>query len=181
MKILVRMTVAFFALAFAASAPLAAQQVSIVYIDSERLRAEAPGLQQARVQMQQRMERLEVSADSALAPLRNELQQMAVEFQQQQGMMTAERRQQQQVELQRKQAELQQAGSEWEQRAGQIQNEILGPALTRINEVIDRLRSDRGYAFILDSAAGGVVAADPALDITEEVLRRLNAAANQDS
>ncbi len=178
MKVLFRMTLAFFALAIAASAPLSAQQVSIVYIDSERLRAEAPGLQQARARIQQRMPQLEASADSALAPMQAELQRLAVEFQQQQGMMTAERRQQQQAELQRKQAELQQAGAEWEQRAGRMQNEILAPALTRINQVIDTLRSDRGYSFILDSAGGGVVAADPSLDITDEVLRRLNAAAN---
>lgn len=178
MKVLFRTTLAFFALVLAASAPLTAQQASIVYIDSERLRAEAPSLQQARVQMQTQMQTLEAQADSALAPMQAELQRMAAEYQQQQGMMTPERRQQQQAELQRKQAELQQAGTQWEQRAGQLQSEILAPALTRINEVIDALRSERGYSFILDSAGGGVVAADPALDITSEVLRRLNAAAN---
>ncbi len=105
---------------------------------------------------------------------------MAVQFQQQQGMMTPETRQQQQTAIQQKQAQLQQAGSQWEQRAAQRQNEILAPALSHINEVIDQLRQEKGYSFILDAAAGGVVAADPALDITSEVLARLNASA-QDS
>lgn len=177
MKALVRTTLAFFALVVAASAPLAAQQAGIVYLDSERLRQEAPSLQEARQTMQSEMAQLEAQADSALAPLQQELQQMAVQFQQQQGMMTPETRQQQQTAIQQKQAQLQQAGSQWEQRAAQRQNEILAPALTHINEVIDQLRQERGYSFILDAAAGGVVAADPALDITAEVLTRLNGSA----
>lgn len=73
------------------------------------------------------------------------------------------------------QQNLQQAGSQWEQRAAAIQNRVLGPALERINAVIDQIRQENGYRFVLDVAAGGVVAADPALDITSEVLRRLTA------
>lgn len=180
MKILVRTTLALLALVIAGSAPLTAQQASIVYLDSERLRSEAPSLQEARDEMQQEMERLEAQADSALAPLQAELQQMATQFQQQQSMMGQDARQEQQRALQMKQAELQQAGSQWEQRAAEIQNRILGPALSRINEVIDTLRQERGYSYILDSAAGGVVAADPSLDITAEVLRRLAGGASQD-
>ena len=176
MKVLVRTMLVLVALVMATSGPLAAQQVTIVYLDSERLRREAPSLQEARQQMQQEMGRLEAQADSALAPLQQELQQLAVEFQQQQGMMTPETRQQQQTAIQQKQAELQQVGSQWEQRAAQRQNEILGPALSHINEVINELREERGYSYILDAAAGGVVAADPSLDITGAVLERLNAA-----
>ncbi len=173
MKALFRSTLALIALVVATAGPVAAQQVTIVYLDSERLRQEAPGLQAARQQMQQQMAQLEAQADSALAPMQTELQRLAVEFQQQQGVMSQEQRQQRQTELQQRQAELQRAGAEWEQRAGQVQSQILGPALTRVNEVIDALRAERGYSYILDSAAGGVVAADPALDITDEVLSRL--------
>lgn len=178
MKNIVRSTLALFALVFAASTPLSAQQGSMVFINSDQLRQEAPSLQAARQQMQERMQQLEAQADSALAPLQTEFQQMAAEFQQQQGMMTPERRQEEQMALQQKQAELQEAGSEWEQRAQQIQNEILAPALSRINDVIEALREERGYSFILDATAGGVVAADPSLDITQEVLRRLGNGAN---
>ncbi len=177
----VRTTLALLGLWIAGTGAIEAQQVSIVYLDSERLRREAPGLQQASQQMRQRMAILEAQADSALAPLQQELQQMQREYQQQQGMMTAETRQTQQRALQSKQAELQQEGSQWEQRAAQLQNEILGPALSEINTVIDQLREERGYAFILDAAAGGVVAADPARDITGEVLQRLQTRDNQGS
>lgn len=177
---MVRSTLAVLALLMAAG-PLVAQQAGIVYLDSERLRREAPGLQAAREQMQREMTALETRADSALAPLQAELQRMAQEFQAQQGMMDAERRRASQQALAAKQQELQQAGAQYEQQAQAKQNEILAPALERINGVISQIREERGYAYILDLAAGGVIAADPSLDITEEVLRRLNALANQDS
>jgi outer membrane protein len=181
MKFMVRATLLMLGLILAAGATLEAQQASIVFLDSERLRREAPSLQSARQQMQQEMQLLEQQADSALAPIQQQLQQMAQEFQQQQGMMTAEQRQQRQQEIQQQQQQLQQQGSEWEQRAAAKQNEILAPALERINAVIDQLREENDYAYVLDVAAGGVIAADPELDITEEVLRRLQAQASQDS
>lgn len=181
MKVLIRTTLALLVVVMAASTPLTAQEPSMVFIDSERLRQEAPSLQTARQQMQERMQQLEAEADSALVPLQTEFQQMVTEFQQQQGMMTPERREEQEAALQQKQAELQQAGSQWEERAQQLQNEILAPALSRINEVIEGLRQERGYSFILDAASGGVVAADPSLDITQEVLRRLGAGSDQGS
>jgi outer membrane protein len=175
MKTLVRSTLLVLAAALALPALLVAQQPSIVFLDSERLRQEAPSLQAARQQLQQEMAQLEAQADSALAPLQAEFQAAAQEYQQQQGMMTAERRQEREQALGQMQQQLQQQGAQWEQRAAQLQNRVLGPALDRINRVIDEIRSENGYQFVLDVAAGGVVAADPALDITSEVLRRLQA------
>lgn len=180
MKSLVRTTFALLALTVVATGAAAAQQgPSIVYLDSDRLGAEAPSLQAARQQMQTEMARLESQAEVELAPLQQEFQQLVQEFQQQQGMMTPERRQQQQQILTQKQQELQRKGEDFERQAQAKQNEILGPALERINTVIDQLRQERGYAFILDTASGGVISADPGLDITDEVLRRLNAQANR--
>lgn len=175
MRILVRTTLAVLALTLALPGLVAAQQGSIVFLDSERLRQEAPSLQTAREQLQQELAALETRADSALAPMQAEFQAAAQEFQQQSGMMTAERRQERQQALASMQQQLQQAGAQWEQRAQAIQSRILGPALERINNVIDQIRQENGYQFVLDVAAGGVVAADPSLDITEEVLRRLTA------
>lgn len=175
MNVLARMTLTILALALLAPGLVAAQQGDIVFLDSERLRQEAPSLQAAREQLEQELAELEAQADSALAPMQAEFQAAAQEFQQQQGMMTADRRQQRQQELAAMQQNLQQAGSQWEQRAGEIQSRILGPALEEINTVIDQLRQENGYRFVLDVAAGGVVAADPSLDITAEVLRRLTA------
>jgi outer membrane protein len=180
MKLFVRSGLALMVMvAMGAGVASAQQSPSIVFLDSDRLGQEAPGLLQARQQMQQEMTRLESQAEVELAPMQQEFQRLVQEFQQQQGMMTQERRQERQQDLAQRQQEIQRRGQQFEQQARQREAEILGPALERINRVIDQLREERGYSFILDTAAGGVIAADPRLDITEEVLRRLNAAANR--
>jgi outer membrane protein len=178
MKVIGRSALALLVItAAAATAAVAQQGPTVVFLDSERLGQQAPSLQQAREQMQREMTRIESEAEVELAPLQEEFQRMAQEFQQQQGMMTAERRQERQQALMQKQQEIQQRGARYEQQAAAKQNEILGPALERINAVIEQIRQERGYSLILDVAAGSVISADPALDITDEVLRRLNAQA----
>lgn len=159
------------------AAPLAAQTgPQIVFINSQRVMAEAPGVAAARTQMQQEMQRLE----QQIVPLRDEYQRMVEEFQQQQSVWTAERRRERQQAIGLKQQELQQRGAELDQQAQARQQELLEPVLERINDVIDAYREEQGYSFILDVAAGGVVAADPSLDITDEVLSRLRALAGRE-
>jgi Skp family chaperone for outer membrane proteins len=48
--------------------------------------------------------------------------------------------------------------------------------MDRIDAVIQALRAEGGYSMILDSAAQGLIAADPALDLTAAVLERLRTA-----
>lgn len=144
---------------------------SMVFINSQRVMAEAPSVQQAREAMQREMARLEAQ----ITPLQQEYQQMAEDFQAQQGTMTGEIRRQRQQALAEKQQEIQQRAEQLEQEAQGKQQELLQPALQGINTVIDELREERGYSFVFDVAAGGLIAADPSLDITDEVLRRLQA------
>lgn len=162
-------------LVLTAGAPLAAQSPKIVFIDSQRLRNEAPGLQAAKTKIEQEMTKFQAQADSTLGPLQQEFQNEVEQFQQQQSMMTADKRDSQQKALAQKQQQLQQRSQELQQQAQTKQNEILQPALEKVNQVIDQLRKEKGYAFILDVASGGVIAADPSLDITDEVLTRLKA------
>jgi outer membrane protein len=176
MKAMLVGTVAVLALTLGAAGAVAAQQV--VYLDSDRLGQQAPSLVDARERMQREMVRIESQAELELAPMQEEFQRMAQDFQQQQSVMTQERRQQQQQALVQKQQEMQRKSAEFEQQVQAKQNEILRPALERVNGVIEQLRQERGYALILDVAAGGVIAADPSLDITDEVLRRLAAQPN---
>ena len=61
--------------------------------------------------------------------------------------------------------------------AGQRQQELVQPVMDKINQVIEQIRAEGAYTLIFDVSAGGVVAADPGLDLTQEVIRRLKAAA----
>ena len=182
MRFVVRTMAALLAVVGLTATPAVAQQAGqVVYIDSERLRQEAPSLQAARQELQQEMTQFRARADSALAPLQAELQQLATQFQQQEGTMTAGQRRQQQQELAAQQDSIIAQQENLRAQAAERQREILQPALEEINQVIQQVRADNGYAYVLDARASGVLAADPALDITDQVLSRLNALANQGS
>jgi len=80
-----------------------------------------------------------------------------------------------QKELQTMQQHLQQRQDELRQKAQQREAELIQPIQARVNAVIQGLRAEGNYAFILDAESAGstVVAADPALDVTSQVLERL--------
>ena len=42
--------------------------------------------------------------------------------------------------------------------------------------IIEAIREEGAYSLILDAASGSIVSADPALDLTQEVIARLQAA-----
>lgn len=178
MKYLFRTTLAAAAVLLM-SGPVSAQATpQIVFINSQRVMAEAPSLQAARERIQGEIQGLEAQAREELSPLNEQIQEMMASYQQQRQMLTAEKRREQEAAIQNQQQLLQQRAAEWDQRAQERQQELLAPILERVNSTIEEIREERGYAFILDVAAGGVIAADPGLEITDEVLQRLQAGDN---
>lgn len=60
--------------------------------------------------------------------------------------------------------------------AEQRRDELIQPVMDRINTIIEAVRVEGQYHLILDLAAGSIVAADPALDLTQQVIGRLGTA-----
>ena len=50
---------------------------------------------------------------------------------------------------------------------------LLQPILTNVRAVIEEMRAEKNYSIVFDIAESGVIAADPALDITNAVLERM--------
>jgi Skp family chaperone for outer membrane proteins len=78
-------------------------------------------------------------------------------------------------ELQTMQDRMTQRSSELDSRARARNQELLGPFQARINTIIQGIRAEGNYAFIFDGDAQGtgIVAADPALNLTSKVIGRL--------
>ena len=152
----------------------AAQQGQIVYINSQQIVAAAPGAREAQATLESEMgamrgevQRMEATLDS-----------MMTVYDQRQVMLSPDAKRQMQDEIRTRQREFQQRAMQMDQQASQRQAELLQPIMARVQEVIDGLRTERGYALVLDAAEGGIVSADPSLDITQEVLNRLRSTAS---
>jgi len=151
-----------------------AQTVKIGYINSAELMQSAPGSLEAQAQFDSELQ----GAQQEIVRLQTELQNMDQALQQQQLTLSPEAKANRQQQIQAR-------AQEYEQRAGQLQEqadtrraELVQPIMDQITEVIEALREEGNYAMIMDLAGGSIISADPTLDLTQEVLRRLEAAAD---
>lgn len=155
------------------SAAQAQSVVKLGYIDSQAILNQDPRARQAQQQFESDMTRYRAEVDQ----LGQELQDLIGRYEQQEAMLSEEAKANRQEEIRMKQSQYQQRIADLEQQAGVRQAELVEPVMERINAVIEEIREDGAYAIIFDVAAQGIIAADPVLDLTAEVVRRLQAGA----
>ena len=151
-----------------------AQTLKIGYVNSQEILANAPGAKEAQAQFDKEMQNYNAQAQQ----IRNELSQMQQDLQSQSLTLSKEAKANREQELQTKTQQAQQRMNQLNQQAQQRQRELEQPVMDKINAVIDSIRVEGHYTFILDAANGSVLSADPSLDLTQEVIRRLKAEAD---
>lgn len=164
------------AAALPASGQAPAQQVrpKIAYIDSKVVLARAPGRQEAEETFNKEME----ASRAQVKRMGDSLQAMIADYQKVQATLAANVREQREAAIRKKQEDYQNRAGELDEQMQKRQVELVKPIMDQIRKVLDDIREEEGYAFILDagSDAGVIVAADRNLDITEKVIARLKPA-----
>lgn len=155
----------------------AAQNTSlkIAYIDSEEIIKQAPGYTEANATFTATAG----GWQDSLEQKRTRLQGLYDEYKKQEVILSPEKKAEKQEEILQLEGEIQQYfqakfGPEGEARTRQA--ELMQPIIEQVNRVIDEAREDLGYALIFDLNDGALVAGDPALNITDEVIRRMQSA-----
>jgi len=160
------------ALVFAlAAGATEAQTLKIGYINSQEILANAPGAQEAQDAFEKDMKGYSDEAQQ----LQDELQRMQQQLQQQELTLSPEAKRNRQQQIQQKATDAQQRMQQLDQLAAQRRAELIQPVMDKVNAVIEKMREEGSYALILDVAAGSIISADPSLDLTQEVIRRLKA------
>jgi outer membrane protein len=164
------------ALTLSMAGVLAAQGTApkIVYVNSQKIIAQAPGRADAEAQFQKEMDQYKAQ----LQKMGDTLKTQIADYQKNQPTMTPTARAAREKDLGGKQQAYQQKVQELEQTAQQREAELVRPIMEQINKIIEQIRTENNYSFILDagSQAGVVVAADSSLDITDQVIKKLQAA-----
>jgi outer membrane protein len=148
-------------------------QLKIGYINSQSILAEAPGAKEAQTKFDADMQ----TYRQEVQQMQTELETLVKQYETQQAMLSPSAKQQRETDIRTKQTAYQERLAAIDQRAGQRQQELVQPVMDKINQVIEQIRAEGSYALIFDVSAGGVVAADPGLDLTPEVIRRLKSGA----
>ena len=154
------------------AAAVEAQTVKIGYINSAELMQSAPGSSEAAAQFDAELQ----AAQEEIVSLQTELQNMDQQLQQQQLTLSPEAKANRQQQLQIKAQEYEQRAAQLQEQADSRRAELVQPIMDQIAEVIEALREEGNYTMILGAAGGSIISADSTLDLTQEVLRRLEAA-----
>lgn len=167
-----RTSFALMALALLVSAgAVEAQTLKIAYINSQEILVNAPGAEAAQQQFDQEM----AGYQNEVSQLETELQNLETSLQQQQLTLSPEAKANREQQLQAKFQEYQARTAQLQELANERRAALIQPVMDNITAIIEELREEGAYSLILDVAAGSIIAADPALDITQDVITRLTA------
>ncbi len=157
--------------AFGGTAVAQTPAPKIVYLNSQQILAQAPGRAEAEAQFQKEL----ATYQANVKRMGDSLNVLVAAYNKQEVILSPAAKEAKQKELQGKEQEFDQRRRQLEQQAQQREAELTRPILDQIQKVINDMRMEEGYTFILDagSSAGVVVAADKNLDVTEKVLVRL--------
>ncbi|MBN1754832.1 OmpH family outer membrane protein [bacterium] len=168
------LTVITIALVLAASLALSlAQDMSIVYINSERLRTEYSAFIDAQNKFDSEVAVWEEEATA----LEGELIDLQKEYEQQALLLSEDKKKEKQRLIEQKQEEYQNYLSNVFGRGGQAEKrntELTSPLLDKINTVLEEISLKNGYSVVLDAGSGAIAYADENLDITDLILEKLN-------
>lgn len=145
------------------------EDADVVYVNSQQVLQQAPGASEAQQTWNQEVEGYRTEVQELAA----EIDSMRQSLEQQRDVLNDSAIQRREQEIGQKQQELNQRAQQLEERAAERRDELLGPILQRVGQVIEGIRAERGYSMVFDISASGVRAADPQLDITDLVIERL--------
>ena len=172
--------------AVALAVPAAAQQppataaaspppaLKIAFINSRQILQATPGYAAAESTFNREL----TGYRAELQKLQQQLDSAVNAFDQQSIALSPAAKQSKQHELQQMQEHMQQRNTEIQGKMQQREQELLQPIQDRVNGIIQGIRAESNYAIIFDADApnSGIVAADPALNLTPKVLQRLQQA-----
>ncbi|HTR20636.1 MAG TPA: OmpH family outer membrane protein [Gemmatimonadales bacterium] len=157
-----------------AQAPAQTPALKVAFINSRQILQATPGYATAESTFTREL----AGYRAEIQKLQQQLDSAVNAFDQQSIALSPAAKQSKQHELQQMQERLQQRNTEIQTRMQQREQELLQPIQDRVNGIIQGIRAETNYAFIFDADApnSGIVAADPALNITPKVLQRLQQA-----
>ena len=123
------------------------------------------------------MNDLKAKDQAALAPKEQQIQDLQRQMQSQQGVLTPAALTQKQRDLQRLQLEAQALAQQQQTDEENKNQDMLNDFQTKVLPLLEALRKEKGLEFILSAdGSGAVLVANAALDLTAEMIRRMDAA-----
>lgn len=169
-KLLPLTAVCAIVLAVVVVAPVPAQQqpaVSIAVVDNTRILEESGPGQSAQQQIQAEYEQWQTRVQQA--------QQELQDLQAQASTVTGVEAQSLQQQIEEKQVEIQRLRDDANREFGRLREQVLAELQNVLAPAIEALGQEGGYTVILNSQSQGVLYYDSAVDVTDQLISRLEA------
>lgn len=147
--------------------------LKIGYVNSQAILQQAPGATEAQEEFDRQMERITAEVEN----MGVELDSLVSSYQQQQSTLLPNVRQARETEITQFQQRYQQRVDQMSQEAEVARQSLVEPLFTQMADTIDDIREEGNYQYIFDVASQAIIAADSSLDLTEEVLLRMQQSA----
>ena len=150
-------------------------EVKIGYVDSNEIMSSFEEWRQVQVDLEKEQRRLENEMNDLMV----RLDSLNQDYERQRLLMSETRRQEKESELKKLQENIQKFQMEKFGPEGEIyriQNQLLKPVLSKVDDAIQIVGDERGYDFILDAMGGSILYALDSHNLTEDVLDELSKA-----
>jgi len=147
--------------------------LKLAFINSQLILANTPGRAEAESTFNKEM----AGYQAQVQQLQATLDSSVADYNRASLVLSPSAKAQKEQQLRDLQTRTQSQINELQQRANQREQQLTAPIMARVNAVIAGIRAEYNYSIIFDAAAngGGIVQADPALDISQLVIQRLQA------
>lgn len=159
----------------AGAGPSAAQGLRIGYVDTEKVLGNAPGADEATKIFDEEVETWKAEAEK----LKTELQGLIEEYESQKLILSPEKKREKEEAITGRKNAYDQKVFEIQGKIQQRSAELSQPILENVYQTIKVVAERDEYDLVLDSSVGGILYADPALDITPLVVDELKKSTGQ--
>ncbi len=147
--------------------------VRLGHVDTSVILTQAPGAPEADAELARLAER----ADAEVAEMQAELDNLVATYERDRATLLPNIQQARETEITQRQARHQERFDQMSQELQQLRVTLFAPIVSQMTAAIEAIREEGGYHLIFEMAGSDMTAADPSLDITAEVLARMQEAA----
>jgi outer membrane protein len=151
-------------------------ELKIGFINSQQIFKEYQATKDAQDKFDKEVAKWEQEATNK----QKQLMELKDQLEKQSLLLSAQRKKELEDQFNQKKAEYQAFLSDKLGQNGDVYKrnvELTKPIVEKINKILDKIANDEHYDFVFDAAAGGVVYAQPKYDLTDRVIKILNAEA----
>ena len=146
------------------------------YVDTTKLIQEYTEMKEVEATFTSKSDKVKTQLDSLARGFQEEVQQ----YQQTMNSLSTAQRQETEERLMRKQQVIQQQQQQMGNQLRQESDVVIDSIVTKVKEYVKEYGKDNGYTYIFGSnESANIMYAKDGLDITEEILEKLNAGYNK--